>query len=164
MVIGLGPVGFNVVNSLLDSKDVEVTVFERTGYGGYVTCAMPYVLEGKIKSADDIWLFKPEYYKERNVDLRLNTTVTKLNLEDNTVNVGDEVVPYDKLVLALGRTPIKPPILGIDLPGVHSLSWFNDMLQIQDAMKNAKNAVVIGAGFIGFRGVHNSFLMSSAFS
>ena len=149
VIVGSGPVGFNVANNLLDREDVDITVFEKTGYGGYVTCAMPYVLEGKIKSAEDIWLFKPEFYKQHDVNLRLNTTVTKLNLDDNTVNVGGEVVPYDRLVLAVGRTPVKPPISGIDLKGVYTLSWFNDMMQIQDAMKTAKNAVVIGAGLIG---------------
>jgi len=149
VVIGLGPVGTNVVNTLMKREDMEIIAFEKTPYGGYVTCAMPYVLEGRIKDKEAIWLFKPEFYDKPNVILRLNTEVTKINLDDNTVNVGEEKVPYDYLVIATGRTPFKPPIPGIDLEGVYTLSWFNDMIKIQEAMKEAGRAVIIGAGLIG---------------
>jgi len=63
--------------------------------------------------------------------------------------VGEKRVLYDILVIATGRTPLKADIEGIDLKGVHCLSWYNDMLEIEKAMKKAKSAVVIGAGFIG---------------
>lgn len=149
VVIGMGPAGFNIVNALMKDSNMEINVFEKTQYGGYVTCAMPYVLEGRVKNADEILSFKPEFYEKQNVSLHLNTEVTSINIEDHSVSVGEKRVSYDVLVIATGRTPFKADIEGINLEGVHCLSWYNDMLKIEKAMKRAKNAVVIGAGFIG---------------
>jgi len=145
----MGPVGFNVVNNLMSDENMEVVAFEKTPYGGYVTCAMPYVLEGRVKSAEDIWLFKPEFYQKPNVSLNLNAEVKKINLDGKTVTVGEEEIPYDVLVIATGRLPWKPPIEGMNLKGVHVLSWYNDMIKIKEAMSKSRNAVVIGAGLIG---------------
>ena len=64
--------------------------------------------------------------------------------------------PYDKLILAPGAAPIRPPLPGIDLPGIFTLRNLDDMDRIIRAIQQGvKEAVVIGAGFIGLELVEN---------
>ena len=67
------------------------------------------------------------------------------NLLDGSVR--DEA--YDALVLSTGSKAIRPPLSGIDLPGIFVLRTIPDSHKLRAAAKNAKRAVIIGAGFIG---------------
>ena len=63
---------------------------------------------------------------------------------------------YDKLILAPGAAPIRPPLPGIDLPGIFTLRNMADVDRIKDVLdRGVKEAVVVGAGFIGLEMVEN---------
>ena len=94
-----------------------------------------------------------------NIDLRTETTVTAIDTSEKTVQLEDkdkkeEKVRYDSLVLTTGATPFIIPVKGYDLPGVYAIRTLDDGRRIQEAMKNARSAVVIGAGFIGLETAH----------
>ncbi|OMK35797.1 hypothetical protein BER30_002027, partial [Clostridioides difficile] len=74
-----------------------------------------------------------------------------------TLSTGEkENLSYDKLVIATGADPIKPPIPGIDLPGVFFMRTPNDAIKLRDSIENGiKRAVVIGGGFIGLEIAEN---------
>ncbi len=103
-------------------------------------------------SAPEDWLplRGDDFYKENNIDLRLNTEVGKVDVRGNAVTLKDgSTVPYDRLLLATGAEPVRLPIPGADLPHVHTLRSLADCRAIIKAADGAKRAVVIGASFIG---------------
>src|SRR4030095_5236716 len=64
---------------------------------------------------------------------------------------GEEAMSYDGLVVATGAVPVRPPISGLDLPGVHVLHTMGDCFAVQQALsaRAPRSAVLIGAGYIG---------------
>jgi NADPH-dependent 2,4-dienoyl-CoA reductase/sulfur reductase-like enzyme len=89
--------------------------------------------------------------------VRLETEVVALDLEARTIRArtsgGDETLAYDELVLATGASPVRPPVPGIDLPGVHGLQTLDDGAALLESLtatdRPPQRAVVVGAGYIG---------------
>jgi NADH oxidase (H2O2-forming) len=79
--------------------------------------------------------------------------VTAVDSDKKTVTYEKEgketVLDYDKLVLATGGNPFVPPMQGVDLDGVFRIRNIDDGIRVQEAMKDAKSAIVTGAGLIG---------------
>ena len=103
-------------------------------------------------NAPEDWVpLRPDdFYRENNIDLRLNTEAGAIDVKGNAVTLKDESsVPYDRLLLATGAEPVRLPIPGADLPHVHTLRSLADCRAIIKAADGAKRAVVIGASFIG---------------
>jgi NADPH-dependent 2,4-dienoyl-CoA reductase/sulfur reductase-like enzyme/rhodanese-related sulfurtransferase len=114
-----------------------------------------------------------------NVDCRINCEVININSKAKTVELKNHVTgevtteTYDKLVLSPGSAPIRPPLPGIDLPGIFSVRTVPDARHIRewldrdidrsgsasftgvDTISKPKSAVVIGGGFIGLEMVEN---------
>src|SRR6187397_3167725 len=103
-------------------------------------------------SAPEDWvpLRGDAFYKENNIDLRLNAEVGRIDVKGSAVVLKDgSSVPYDRLLLATGAEPVRLPIPGAELPHVHTLRSLADCRAIIKAADGAKRAVVIGASFIG---------------
>lgn len=106
-------------------------------------------LSGEL-AAERLYVKPPNFYDDPQIELRLETLVTAINREDKTLrtNSGDDI-PYDKLILALGSRVRRLPIDGADLDGVHYLRRIADVEGIRTELQNKKNAVIVGAGYIG---------------
>ncbi len=103
-------------------------------------------------SAPEDWvpLRGDDWYGENKIDLRLNTEVTALDAKTRQVTLaGGETMAFDKLLLATGAEPMRLDLPGAGKPHVHSLRSLSDSRAIIAAAQSAKNAVVIGASFIG---------------
>ena len=93
----------------------------------------------------------------KNIDVRIRVQATAINRTAKVVSAknletGEELeLPYDKLVIATGATPIKPPLPGIELNGIHQFWHPDDAVAIRTGIDNGqiKSAVVIGAGLVG---------------
>jgi NADPH-dependent 2,4-dienoyl-CoA reductase/sulfur reductase-like enzyme len=106
-------------------------------------------LRGEADVADT--LVQPEqFYRDNDVDLHLETTITELDLRDRRVRIeGGGEKAFDKLLIASGATPRKLDVPGAELEGVMTLRTLDDSARIREAAKNARHAVIVGAGFIG---------------
>ena len=136
-------------------ENAEVVIFEKGPYVSFANCGLPYYVGGSIPDRDDLILVSPELFKERfNIDVRLGCEVVSVDAENKTIHVntpvGQSDEKYDKLILAMGGEPIKPPIPGIGLDGVYNVFTVPDAEQIVKMLSaGAKSAVVVGGGFIG---------------
>jgi NADH oxidase (H2O2-forming) len=161
VIIGANAAGVHAANAArkTDPK-AEITLIDKEPYPAYSRCGIPYVLGGEIPSFDDLIAFPPSHYRMMKFDLRLETKAKSINPDDKTVLVEDkegnlETLKYDSLILATGTEPFIIPIEGHDLPGVFAMRTLDDGRAIQEAMKTAESAVVIGAGFIGLETAHS---------
>ena len=145
------------------SEDAEIILVERGPDVSFANCGLPYHIGGKIAERDKLLVVKPELLKARfKLDVRVRSSVEAINRKAKTVRIRD--LPsdreyeesYDKLILAPGAAPLRPPIPGIDLPGIYTLRNLQDMDRIKATIDDGvKEAVVVGAGFIGLELVEN---------
>jgi 3-phenylpropionate/trans-cinnamate dioxygenase ferredoxin reductase subunit len=100
--------------------------------------------------AERLYVKPSAFYDDPQIELRLETSITKINRESKTLGTdsGDDI-PYDKLVLALGSRVRRLSIEGADLDGVHYLRSIADVDGIRAELQNKKHVVIVGAGYIG---------------
>jgi NADPH-dependent 2,4-dienoyl-CoA reductase/sulfur reductase-like enzyme/rhodanese-related sulfurtransferase len=144
------------------SEENEVIIFEKGQYVSFANCGLPYHISGTIDKRDALLLQTPESLKERyNLDVRVLTEVLSIYTVDKKVSVKNlqtgeiYLENYDKLLLAPGAEPIKPPFEGIDSDKIFTLRNIPDMDKIVAKTKNAQNFVVVGGGFIGLEVAEN---------
>ena len=91
-----------------------------------------------------------DFYAEQNIELRLKTGATNIDISGREVALDDgSTIHYDRLLLATGAEPVRLPLPGMDLPHVHTLRNFADCRAIIAQAITTRHAVVIGASFIG---------------
>jgi len=123
------------------------------------SCGLPYYIGGQVASDRALLIRTPKYFKEvSDIDVLTGTRGTVIHRDAHeleVVNLATGVtsrLPYDKLVIATGATPVQPASLaGKDLNGVFTLTKIADANAIVKALgrETTKKAVVIGAGLIG---------------
>lgn len=145
------------------SEETEIILVERGPDVSFANCGLPYYIGGTISERDKLLVVTPQRMKDRfNLDVRVRSSVESIDRGAKTVRIRDleshqeYEESYDKLILAPGAVPLRPPIPGIDLPNIFTLRNLQDMDRIKSAVKHGvKQAVVIGAGFIGLELVEN---------
>ena len=146
------------------AEDAEIIMFEQGPYVSFANCGLPYHLSGTIKEREQLLVTTPESLRELvNLDVRTNQEVVAIDREKKTVTVRDLLndreytESYDKLLLALGASPVVPPLLGVDKEGVFVLHNIPELDAISGWIKThqVKRAVVVGGGFIGLEVAEN---------
>jgi len=146
----------------LDEK-AEIVVYEKGDYISFANCGLPYHIGNVITDRSQLLVQTPALMKERfNIDFLTGHEVTSIDRQAHTVTVKDLATGtetsdrYDKLVLAPGGSPLRPPIPGIDSDGIYPLWTIPDMDHIIQAIRaGARKAVVVGGGFIGVEVAEN---------
>ncbi|MBM6545012.1 FAD-dependent oxidoreductase [Janibacter sp. YIM B02568] len=141
-------------------EQAEIVVLERSGHVSFANCGLPYHVGGVIEQRDSLLLQTPESLAARfRLDVRVGTEVTAIERDRQVVEVRDtrtgetSELAYDRLVLAPGARPVRPPIPGIER--ALSLRDVEDTDAMVAATAGAQTAVVIGGGFIGIEMAEN---------
>ena len=164
----------------LDEK-AEILMVERGPYVSYANCGLPYHVGGSIPKESSLLVATEQTFKESfAIDCRTRCEVVGISAKDKTVQLKNHATgevtteKYDKLVLSPGAAPIRPPLPGIDLPGIFSVRTVPDARNIREwldrgaadcsgmnsytgfqTVNKPKRAVVVGGGFIGLEMVEN---------
>ncbi len=145
-------------------ETAEITVFERGDYVSYANCGLPYYIGDEIKERERLVVQTPEEFKGlMGVEVRTGNEVLAVNPEARKIKVKDLKTgreydeTYDKLLLAPGGSPVKPPLPGSDHPAIHTLWTIPDTDTIRAMVDEGKvkSALVVGAGFIGLEMAEN---------
>jgi len=148
-------------------ENATIIMFEKGEHVSFANCGLPYYIGEVIPDKESLFLQTPEKMHERyNIDVRVNSEVTKINPHSKTIEVKDLISQktyteaYDKLLISPGGEPLKPPIPGIESDRIFTLKNIPDTFKIKDFVDYAspKSAVVVGAGFIGLEMAENLFL------
>jgi len=145
------------------SEDANIVLFERGPDVSFANCGLPYHIGEIIPDRNKLLVTTPEMLRQRfQLDVRTRTSVESIDRGRHVVRIRDLSTgleteeKYDKLLLAPGAAPIRPPLPGVDLPGVFTLRNLPDVDRIKEIVdRGAKHVVVVGAGFIGLELVEN---------
>lgn len=145
------------------SETAEIVVFERGPDVSFANCGLPYYIGGEIRHRDKLLVTKPSVLKDRyRLDVRTETEVVSIERGSHAVTarrLSDGATYqefYDALVLAPGAAPLRPPIPGIEHPGVFTLRNLVDVDRIKAVVdRGITRAVLVGAGFIGLELAEN---------
>ena len=145
------------------SEEIEIIVLEKGPYVSFANCGLPYYVSGEISDRSELILQTPEQLKKRfNIDVYPETEAISIDRKNKTIVTNskgkEEQITYDKLILSPGAEPVIPPIEGLaEATNVYTLRNVPDVDKIVTTVKQEqpKQAVVIGAGFIGLEMAEN---------
>lgn len=153
VVIGGDAAGATAASNLRRTlpEEHEVVVLERTDRTSYSACGIPYWIAGDVDSADDLVARTPEKHRENGIDLRTGVEVTAIDPEAGRLTLADgNPIDYDRLIIATGAEPLRPPLPGIDGRGILGVQSLADGQAVLDAMdQQPRRIVVVGSGYIG---------------
>jgi len=164
----------------LDEK-AEILMVERGPYVSYANCGLPYHIGGVIEKESSLLVSSEAMFRAFfAIDVRTGCEAVKISPERKTVELRNvatgEVTTesYDKLVLSPGAVTVRPPLPGIDLPGIFQVRTVPDAKAIREWIERGSlflagmhrysgfqtvrpktRAVVIGGGFIGLETAEN---------
>lgn len=147
-----------------NDPQAQITVVEKGDVISYGACGMPYYVAGDVDDVKQLMmtpagvLRNEAYFKNvKDIDILTRSLATKINRQEKSVTVKDLVsglekdLVYDKLVIAAGASPVKPPLPGIDLANIFQIWLPSDAKTVREGLEKRKfsKAVIIGAGLIG---------------
>ncbi len=156
VIIGGGSAGVSAATHLRrQDENIEIVILEKSNEFSVSSCGLPYVLSGKIKDKDEIVGASVVQMRDIfKIDVRLNTEVLTIKPDKKILTlINNEKLSYDYLILATGAIQLRPDISGILSDNIFTLNSLYSTQKIIDYFHglNAKNIIILGAGFIGLR-------------
>ena len=165
VVIGGVAAGMSAASSAKRMRpDMEVMVFEKDFHISYGLCSVPYYISDVVKEFGSLISLTPEMAEtERGIRVHARHEALKIDTARKEVRVKnhgsgtESTVPYDKLVIATGGLPVKPPLPGMELDHVFTVRTLDDGRGIKNYIDEwhsrdvgrPMKAVIVGAGYIG---------------
>lgn len=155
LIIGSSIAGLSAAEAArAKDPDCHITILSEDSYYPYYRQRLCEILEDPA-AEEKLFLHPDAWYKERRIDLKLNSKAAGLKPQSKEVLLGDgQVCIYDKLILATGSCSFVPPTRGADLDGVETLWTMADALRIQKRIALAKRCIVVGGGLLGLEAAY----------
>lgn len=165
LVLGGVAAGTKIAAKLMrEDRSNEVVVLNKGKDISYAGCGLPYYVGHVIEDREQLIVNTPQKYsKLTGVTVVTETEAVKVDpavkrVTAVNVNTGEEAVyGYDKLVISVGASPVRPPIEGCDLENVFFVRTPDDAIRLREVVDagDVKKAVVVGAGYIGLEIAEN---------
>ena len=130
----------------------RIAVVLAHAFPNFSICGLPFFLSGETPD----WKHLAHRTEFPGIEILTNHLATGIDPKNKTVWIKDKegharLLNYDKLIIGTGAAPVRPPIYGLDTPGVYLLHTMDDSFRVYDHLtnKNPKSAVIVGAGYIG---------------
>jgi NADPH-dependent 2,4-dienoyl-CoA reductase/sulfur reductase-like enzyme len=134
---------------------VDAMVVVADAFPNFSICGLPYYLSGDVPDWRDLAHRTTRDLEQAGIQLLLDHTAQRIDPAGKQVTVtgqrgGQQQLAYDRLVIGTGAVPVRPPIDGLDLDGVHVLHAMGDTFALHQALTaGARSAVIVGGGYIG---------------
>ncbi len=165
LVLGGVAAGTKIAAKLMrEDRANEVTVLNKGSNISYAGCGLPYYVGHVIENKEELIVNTPlKYEKLTGVKVLTEMEAVKVEPIKKTVSAMDlktgetKDFTYDKLVIAVGASPVKPPVEGCDLENVFFMRTPEDAIRLRSLIDGGsiKKAVVVGAGYIGLEIAEN---------
>ena len=151
VIVGGGHAAGQCIANLRQAKfDGEITL---VGSEPHIPYQRPPLSKQFLKSevGEEKVILRPEsFYQKQDIRLALGVTVINVDSQNKVVECDDGATRnFDSLIFATGSAAIRPPIDGIDVPGVHLLRTIDDVHGIKNDLEGCEKAVIVGGGYIG---------------
>lgn len=150
VILGAGPAGVVAAETLrgLDA-DAEITLVGGEDAPPYSRMAIPYFLSGQIGEEGTHLRHEKDHYRSLGITW-LKARAKSLDTKAKVIKLEKgKDVSYDRLLIATGASPVRPPVDGLDCKGVHSCWTLEDARAIARLATKGEPVVLMGAGFIG---------------
>jgi len=152
-IIGAGDGGSTAATQIRRlASDAQIDIFSKRASLGCPPCEMPLVIGRTVATWDELvrGFRQDSFWEKRNVAVHLNTEIIDIDREERCVIANGSRYSYDKLILALGATPVMPSFPGLDGKNEFSLSTdMADGVALSSAVAQSTEAAIVGGGFIG---------------
>jgi NADPH-dependent 2,4-dienoyl-CoA reductase/sulfur reductase-like enzyme len=150
LILGAGPAGVIAAETLRKHAPGDtITLVGDEPEAPYSRMAIPYLLIGNIDERGTYLRKSPQHFDDLRIQ-QIKAKVTRVDAAGKTVHMDNgQSLAFDKLLIATGSHPVRPPIAGMDLPGVHPCWTLEDARAIQALAKPGARVLQMGAGFIG---------------
>ncbi len=150
VIIGDGIAGSSAAETIREADPAaDITVLTDEGEALYNRILIKEFAKGKMPEGP-ISIHQPDWYDERDIELRLNTMVTWIDTDEQAIHTHEgDAIEYDALLIATGGTPAQLPVENSDADGVHHFWTFEDARAIEEHADAAETGVIVGAGLLG---------------
>ena len=150
VILGAGPAGVIAAETLRKhAPNDTITLVGDEPDAPYSRMAIPYLLIGNIDERGTYLRKSATHFDDLRIT-QVKAKVTRVDAAGKTVQLDNgQSISFDKLLIATGSHPVRPPIAGMDLPGVHPCWTLEDARAIQALAKPGARVLQMGAGFIG---------------
>ena len=150
VILGAGPAGVIAAETIRKHAPGDtITLIGDEPDAPYSRMAIPYLLIGNIDERGT-YLRKSDAHFDELCITQVKAKVTRVDSAGKTVHLDNGTsLSFDKLLIATGSHPVRPPIAGMDLPGVHPCWTLEDARAIQALAQPGARVLQMGAGFIG---------------
>lgn len=152
VIIGNGGAGTSALTTIREvDRDSDISILSREKYPAYSPCSLPNLLSGELEKSK-IFRFPDNFYDQHDAAFLRNTSALSVSPGTKEISLSNgERLKFDKLLISAGARPIIPrEMKGLDLRGVHVMGTLDSTVGIIDHIqRGAKDAVVIGGGFMG---------------
>jgi len=140
------------------NPDLEIIVYEKTGFVSYASCGLPYYISGLIDDHNKLVVRTPAQFAKQDIKVHLHHEVTEIDTKNRRVRVanledgGSRYESYDKLLITTGGRPALLPDVSLDnLSGVFVMRTVEDGVAIREFIQRERprRAVIVGTGYIG---------------
>lgn len=150
VIIGSGPAGITASENIrkLDDRG-EITVISAEETPLFYRPRIPEYAVGRV-AIEELMVKKMDFYRQARINLQLGVEVVRLDKERNFVEALDgKRYEYDKLLIATGIDPVRPPFPGGDLKGILTMHYLCQADQVNAFTREVKHVVVVGGGLLG---------------
>ncbi len=150
LILGNGPAGVVAAETLRrQDEECEILLVGSEDAPPYSRMAIPYLLEENIDESGTYLRKSSDHFDKLNIN-QLRGRAVSLDVDGKKVLFQDgHSETYDRMLIATGSHPVRPPIPGIDLPNVHTCWTLEDARAIASLTKPGSKVLQLGAGFIG---------------
>lgn len=147
VIIGAGVAGITAAQTIKETTpDDDVIVFGEERYLPYRRYLLTEFLTNQV-DRDEMNYATVEMLKEQGIRLRKGQFVKSIDTEKKTIKLfHNEVVPFDKLLIATGGRPGLGPVLRPFRKMIQRYYSLKDILLIKKKLDNAHDIVVYGDG------------------
>ena len=150
VIIGSGLAGYNLAKEVRKLAPDQPIMMITADDGANYSKPMLSTGFGKDKSAQQLAMASAADMAEQlNLVIRTHTRVTHIDSDRKNVFIGEEPVPYSKLVLAWGAEVVPPRFDGADSERVLAINDLDDYTRFRQALQGKRKVLIMGAGLIG---------------
>lgn len=150
IIVGAGIAGVSAAEAIRrHDRDVEIMLLSDEREMPYYRLSLTRFISGELKR-ENLFLHPEKWYQDNRIDLRIGTTVLRVNVAEQFVELQDgSKIEWSRLILSVGASPFFPPIPGKEKKGIMAVRTLADADDLLERLHGRESCICIGGGVLG---------------